>query len=72
MECKCSDVCSYLLALDFDLFSEVGNIRMYENANEDIVIVGTENTHMSDKLLNEVLSKIDKTRKDLELYVNGN
>ena len=71
MRCKRFDVCAYLLALDFYLDSEIGDIRMYEHDNGMTVTIGVDETYMSVMLLDKILIKINKKRKDFDLFVDG-
>ncbi len=71
MDCKYTDVCKYLLALEFTLDSEIGDLKMYENPLGDFLTVNVDGDRISDVLLEKVLIDIGKTRQDFDLFVNG-
>ncbi len=72
MNCRAIDFCKYLKALDYTLDSEIGDLKMFKEPNSaKYVTLGTDNEFINNLLLIGLLDEINKTDKDLEIFLDS-
>ena len=64
-------MCAYIKALDWDTDHMIGDMACFKNAKDEYIYLFFDVDYIDPPLMDEILDKLNKDKKDLELFVQG-